>query len=226
MTRRWFAIVGVVVAACGGGGTTGSPDAPTAGPDAKVVADAAPPGPDAAPQGDGTPTRVACTNNLGNALTTQHGRLDGYLVAIVPVGHNGCNGDSSHVHLQVKANSMTYDVAVNVSDPQDVDYLAADEALPDGPWSEGWHPGQAALLDYPTLGHHAADFTPTPQATLEADINTELASANHVSIFMTGYGPDGGHLVHRQGGGRDGAIVIDPLGAPRLLMFHFSTQSF
>jgi hypothetical protein len=115
---------------------------------------------------------------------------------------------------------------VNVQDPQNVDYLAKDMPLPDGAWSEGWHPAQAALLDYPSLGVHAGDFKPTAQTALEAALDTELASANHVSIFMTGYGPDGGHLVHRNGNGTDGGIVIDPLGPSRMLMFHFSTQSF
>jgi hypothetical protein len=217
----------IALAACGGTGSPGNPDAPPGTADAPPgTADAPPGSPDAPPSSDGTPTRVPCTNNLGSALTTVHGRLDGYLVSIVPTSQHNCNGDSSHVHLQVKANGAVYDVAVNVSDPQDVDYLAKDMALPDGAWSEGWHPGQAALLDYPTLGVHAKDFTPTPQATLEQTLDTELADVNHISVFMTAYGSDGGHLVHRNGQGNDGAIVIRPLGAPRVLMFHFATQSF
>ena len=219
--RTMLLFLACTCAACGG--TANAPDA--AASDASAILDA-PTGPDAATQPDGTPTRIACTNNLGTALTAVHGRLDGYLVSIVPTTSHSCNGDSSHVHLQVRANGAVYDVAVNVSDPQNVDYLAKDLALPDGAWTEGWHPGQAALLDYPTLGVHAADFAPTPQAQLESAIDTELADANHVSIFMTGYGPDGGHLVHRNGNGDDGAIVIRPLGAPRLLMFHFANQAF
>ena len=219
-------ILTAVLSACGG--TPASPDAPAPAPDGHAGADAPPGGPDAPYQDDGTPTRVACTSNFGTALTSVHGRLDGYLVSIVPsTQSHGCNADNQHVHLQVKMNNEVYDVAVNVEDPANVDYLALDHALPDGAWSEGWHPGQAGLLDYPTtLGVHAGDFTATPQAQLEAAIDSELASANHVSVFMTGYGPDGGHLVHRNGNGTDGAIVIDPLGAPRILVFHFSTQSF
>jgi hypothetical protein len=220
MSRPFLFAITIALAACGG--TSATPDA--SGPDA--AADAAVGGPDAPDQADGTPTRVACTNNLGSALTSVHGRLDGYLVSIVPTTSHNCNGDNQHVHLQVRANGAVYDVAVNVSDPQNVDYLAKDHALPDGAWSEGWHPGQAGVLDYPSIGVHAGDFAPTPQAALESDLDTELANANHVSIFMTGYGPDGGHLVHRNGNGTDGAIVIDPLGPPRMLMFHFSTQSF
>ncbi len=207
-----------LVAACGG--TTAS------APDAPAAIDAAPAGPDAPYQPDGTAQRVPCTNNYGQALSAIHGRLDGYLVSIVPAGSHSCNGDDTHVHLQVRASGAVYDVAVNVSDPANVDYLARNAPLPDGAWSEGWHPGQQGLLDYPSIGVHSTDFAAIDQPTLEAQLATELATANHVSVFMTGYGPDGGHLVHRNGNGADGAIVIDPLGAPRLLMFHFSTQVF
>lgn len=180
---------------------------------------------DAPYQDDGVPTRQPCTNNLGSGLTTAHGRLDGYLVAIVPPGFRGCNGDSDHVHLQVRMAGDIYDVAINVSDPADVDYLATDLPLPDGPWQEGWHPGPDGLLDYPSLGVHAGAFVPTPMTTLTAAIDAELADVNHISVFMTGYGPDGGHLVHRNRG-TDGAVVVRPLGAARLLMFKFSTNAF
>lgn len=194
-----------------------------AGVDATTV-DAAP-GPDARWSDDGAPTRVPCTSSLGNALSAVHGRLDGYLVAIVPSSEHRCNGDSTHLHLQVRANGATYDVAVTIGDTAPVDYLARDLSLPDGPWVEGWHVDQAALLDYRSLGLRAADFAPEPQNQLEATLTTELANANHVSVFMIGYGPDGGHLVHRNYG-RDGAIVIRPLGAARMLMFHFANQTF
>jgi hypothetical protein len=46
-------------------------------------------------------------------------------------------------------------------------------------------------------------------------------------VFATGYGPTGIHDVHRNGGGRDGAIVVRPLSSPaHLLFFHFTDQSF
>jgi hypothetical protein len=215
MDRR--ALLLAAVAACGGS---------SASPDAAPIIDATPPGPDAPWLPDGTPQRVACTNTLGNALSAVHGRLDGYLVAIVPTTTHSCNGDDTHVHLQVRANGATYDVAVNVADPANVDFLAQDLPLPDGAWKEGWHPGQAALLDYPSIGVHSTAFTAMSTADLTAALDAELADANHVSIFMTGYGPDGGHLVHRSGNGNDGAIVIRPLGKSRLLMFHFANQTF
>src|SRR5438132_12017259 len=55
------------------------------------------------PSDDGAPRRIACTNGFGSALSTSFGRLDGYLVAIVPPGHRGCNGDQTHLHLQVES---------------------------------------------------------------------------------------------------------------------------
>lgn len=197
-----------------------------------IEADAAPPA-DAVPlfdapwQDDGTPSRQACTNTLGNELTMQHGRLDGFLRAIVPPGNGGCNADQDHVHLQIEMNSKIYDVAVNVTDPQNVDFLALDHALVDGAWREGWHADQAALLDYPTvLGVRATDFTPTTKTDLVAALQSELATANHVSVFMTAYGVDGGDYVHRRGSGLDGAIVTTPLGPAHYLLFHFANQNF
>lgn len=165
---------------------------------------------------------MACTSSFGSALTTDHGRLDGYLVSIVPPSTHACNGDSQHLHLQVKAGGAVYDVAVNVDGLE----AEADAALPGTPWTEGWHAGEE--LDYPKdLALHAATFTLTGLAAVRQRVETALANANHVAIYTTGYGPAGGHLVHRQGGGRDGAIVIDPLGPkPHLLAFRFDTQSF
>jgi hypothetical protein len=58
-------------------------------------------------------------------------------------------------------------------------------------------------------------------------IETAIANANHVSIYATGYGHTGAHLVHRQGAGQDGAIFIDPLGPkPYVFAFRFASQSF
>src|SRR5690349_9508322 len=90
------------------GGADAAPGTPDAAPGSHDAApgtpDAAPGTPDAAPgtpdagNSDGTPTRIACTNNFGSALTAVHGRLDGRLVSIVAPGAHGCNGDTGHVH--------------------------------------------------------------------------------------------------------------------------------
>jgi len=182
---------------------------------------------------DGTPVRQACTSKFGSGLSSRFGRLDGYLVSIVHPGTSGCNGDASHVHLQINMNSGIYDVAVNVQSNQgtgsaaDVRFLDKPlESLPNGPWEEGWHTN--AALDYVTdLGLHSGDFTATPLATLGPEVEGKLATVNHVSVFATGYGATGIHLVHRNATGQDGAIVMYPLSAqPEAMVFHFSNQSF
>ena len=170
---------------------------------------------------DGPPTRRQCTSSLGSGLSASHARLDGYIVAVIPPGQGKqCNGDSSHVHLQVLMNNQVYDVAVNTNGQGQM--TTKDEALLGGPWAEGWHTQDA--LDYPTsLGVHAAGFSTTTATAVE----NALAQANHVSIFCTGYGSTGCHLVHRQGTGHDGAIVIDPLSpTSKWLLFDFAGDNF
>ena len=178
-----------------------------------------PPPPDPA---DGTPTRQQCTGTFGSGLSATHGRLDGLLVSIVSLGGtHSCNGDSSHVHLQVLMSGAVYDIAVN----SDTLVAERDLTLPDGTWSEGWHTSDG--LDYAALGLHSSDFAmPSSPSALAQQIEKELATANHISVFATGYGSNGAHLVHRNGGGRDGALVIHPLAAPaHIMMFTFTTSS-
>jgi hypothetical protein len=194
-------------------------DAGASGDGGAGSSDAAP-GFDAANDpGDGPPMRRACTNTLGNAISTFHGRLDGYLVAIVPSTEHNCNSDSTHVHLQVLMGGSVYDVAVNV------DGLEAQlpHAMVAGPWSEGWHT-MGDGLDYPTaLGIHSTAFATTSAQALMA----ALANVNHISVFATGYGPTGVHLVHRKGNGNDGAIVAHPTSAtPYFFVFRFAADAF
>jgi len=175
---------------------------------------------------DGTPVRQACTSQFGTALTSVYGRLDGTLVAIVQPGGGPCNADSDHVHLQVKMNGAIYDVAVNVGSTggvDDVHTTTREKALP--VWSEGWHPG--AIEDYVTLGLHSADLTLETRDQLAAELTMDLANTNHISVFGTGYGPDGAHLIHRNGQGHDGLIVTNPLSTPaHVRMFSFTDQAF
>lgn len=174
--------------------------------------------------GDGNPTRIACTSSFGSALSPGgFGRLDGFIVSIVPPGHGACNADSHHVHVQVSSGGATYDVAVNV----DSGFLLEKSLpLPGGAWSEGWH--AHAKLDYANdLGVHSRDFQSESQTQVTQDVQNALANANHVSVFANTYSRGGIHLVHRHGFDDDGAIVIDPLSSsPKLLLFHFSNQSF
>jgi hypothetical protein len=234
----WLALLAI---ACGGNGSNGQTGA-DAGDDSGApgddgsIADAgdasdAESG-DSGGGDDGTPSYTpACTplsQQTGTAINTFHGRLDGYLSFVVPVGgSHSCNGDSSHLHMQVRMKGSIYDVAVDMGKfSGDVLLYEMDEAIPDGAWSEGWHGNDS--LDYHALGLVAAQFTPEDPATLGQKLQTELAGVNHVSVFGENYTQGNGcHQVHYVGGGNDGAIVVHPLAAKaHVLFFRFSTQSF
>jgi hypothetical protein len=192
-----------------------------AAPDATIVPDAGATSSDAGTSSDdGTPTRQQCTGNFGSGLSATFGRMDGFLVSVLPPGGSRtCNGDARHVHLQVMIQGSVYDVAVNT----DTLEATRDLQLPGGPWSEGWN--TSIGFDYTQVGLHSSDFT-TPSDAAGA-IESFVATANHVTIFATGYGPTGAHDVHRHPATGDGAIIIDPLSStPHGLFFRFSTDSF
>ena len=180
---------------------------------------------------DGTPSYTsACTplsQQTGTAFDTAHGRVDGYLAYVVPKdGPASCNGDDSHVHLQIRVNGVIYDVAVDIGTfTGDANLYEADMPLPQGAWSEGWHD---VGLSYPQLGVHSTQFTAEDPTTLGQKIQGELAGVNHVSIFGDSYSTENGcHDVHYENGTADGALVIDPLSpTAHILFFRFSTQSF
>ena len=129
-------------------------------------------------------------------------------------------------------NGAIYDVAVTIVSDQggpdpNVYVLEKDLTLPGDPWSEGWHTTNASLDYVTTLGVHANGFTSVAKATLTQRLTSELANANHISVYATGYGPDGAHKVHRNSANADGAIVINPTAAvSHAFLFHFATQSF
>lgn len=212
MYRR--AIVVLVCGACG---------QPPAAPDAATAIDAP-----AIHVDDGTPTRRPCTSQFGSGVSTAYGRLDGLLVAIVPPGGSACNADPDHLHLQIDANGAIYDVAVNVgsSSAMDVHTTTRGFSLPPTlPWSAGWHTGLS--IDYLPLGVHAADLALETRAQLVSELTAELANVNHISVYAVGYGPEGVHLVHRNGNGRDGLVITQPLSTPaQARLFSFSAQSF
>jgi hypothetical protein len=175
----------------------------------------------------------SCTpvsQQTGSLCNTLHGRLDGYLRFVVPKGgSHTCNGDSSHVHLQIEVQGSIYDVAVDIGQTQgDVLFYEEDRAIPVGPWAEGFHGTYA--LDYTSLGLHSGQgFTPQDPTTLGQKIQSELQGVNHIAVFGECYSPqgNGAHDVHYVGHGNDGAIVINPLAQQaHLLLFHFSTQTF
>ena len=198
----------------------GTPDVDVGDPDA-ALEDA----PVVPPFDDGTPTRVACTSNLGKGLVpANHGRLDGQLVALVPPNTRRCPSDDTHLHLQVLVSGSVYDIAINLDGFEG----EIDVKMPGPPFAEGWHP--TVDLDYPTdLGLHSPTLTLTGIPALLARLTAVLEKANHISVWGTPYpGSDGAHLIHRTGGLKeDGAIVIDP-SAPRahVLAFRFETNTF
>jgi len=177
----------LLLVACGSS-SSGTPDAADAPDAAPIVVD------------DGPPTRVPCVpqSKLGDNLTASYGRLDGILVAIVPPSNSGgCQADNDHLHLQIRMNGEVYDVAVNVGENgvDDVHSTTRELAMPGPAWQEGWHTD--VIANYVTLGVRSTDMPLATSAQLVTAMMNDLGTANHISVFATGYGPDGAHLVHR-----------------------------
>ena len=221
MAPQWCMAAAIVLAACGDSPSTTDAQPDTVPNDGRIHVD------------DGTPTRQACTSAFGSGLTASpaFGRLDGYLVSIVLPGASGCNADSSHVHLQVRMKGAIYDVAIDVTNDvsgvDDVHTTARDQAMPIAalPWAEGWHTGIG--VDYVALGVHSTDLALATKSQMTTTLMNDLATANHISIYATTYGADGAHLVHRNGSGRDGLIVTEPLSVPaHLRLLSFAGQTF
>ena len=181
---------------------------------------------------DGPPTRLPCTGTFGTALTASgFGRLDGFLVAIVPPGGSRtCHADADHLHLQIQVNDQVYDIAVNIG--SDVHTTTIDRAAFSA-WSEGWHyTGDGAsgnvFVDYPGLGLHANTMPLSTTQALITAMTDDFATVNHISIYATSYTTqDGAHLVHYNGAGHDGMIVTRPLSpAAHMRAFSFDSSSF
>lgn len=246
MSGRPYALAALVTAAaslalaaftgCGGSPQAplpnGDPDSSTMDPPAPADDASASPSESGAPADaaapppafdDGVLTRVACTSTLGKGLTpARHGRLDGQLVAIVAQSTRRCPSDPQHLHLQVSMGGAIYDVAVNLDGFEG----EVDTALPGVPFTEGWHPLD---LDYVRdLGVHSSALTLTTPGAVRARVELALANANHISVYGTPYpGSDGAHLVHRNGQGADGALLINPLAAKaHVIVFRFAADAF
>lgn len=244
----FFALCGAFAAiafpACGGG-TSGvavdggsTPQEASSGDDAGSSADGpttsdGPATPEATTEAGSAPRNASCTplsQQTGTIVNSKHGRLDGKLVYVLPVnGSHSCNGDSSHVHLQVEVSGLVYDVAVDVgtSTTDEVGMLVTSETVPGGVWSEGWH--SADNLSYPSLGVHSTQLTLADPGTIASQIESALGPTGQIAIFCTGYTQGNGcHDVHYQNGsGQDGAIVLDPASATSPMMFlRFQADSF
>ncbi len=197
-------------------------------PDASGSEDAGAPVEDAAL----APRSAACvpsSQQTGTLANTDHGRLDGTLVYVIAPGLDPkCNGDSSHVHLQIEVQSLVYDVAVDIGQSGDeVGMLQQTMTVPGGTWSEGWH--GTDTLAYPSLSLKSTAMPLQAPATIGSDVMAALETTSKVSIFCTSYSQGNGcHDVHYENGnGEDGAIVLDPTSATSpILFFRFEDQSF
>ncbi len=227
-------LAGVLAVACGAASTPPSADpAPT--PDAAVL-DAGPPqdAPEPVDARDAAPVdkAAACAPTFGTALTAGFGRVDGTIVAVVQPKDTQCAlPNNDHLILQVRMLGAVYRMVVNVQSDRAgadvrVSYLEKPVKLPAPAWAEGWHTG--LKLDYVAdFGAKSADFTPFALTELSAKVADVLPLSAKVSVYSDTSGGASTHLIHRNDGVKDGAIVLDPEGpSPRALLFRFATQSF
>ncbi|MEO8703989.1 MAG: hypothetical protein ABI867_28320 [Kofleriaceae bacterium] len=216
-------VLSLLLAACGGGGSQNPGD------DDDDV-DAPPPIDADLPNIDSSIDKSAgCVSNFGNDLTDGFGRLDGILVAVVPPGSDCPRPNDDHIILEVRQGGKVFRMvgAVISGSGNPVMAMAERDAALTGPaWSEGWHPGIA--FDYvTTMGLHRLDFTPTPMQDMVDAIDRAAVINGKISIFATVEDQhDSAHLIHRNEGNKDGAIVIDAAGSPHYMMFRFDNQLF
>ncbi|MEO7092065.1 MAG: hypothetical protein ABI175_02365 [Polyangiales bacterium] len=213
-------------------GTTPQPIDDTAVPDDTLDASEAAPT-DTASDGALPPARrVPCLDRA--ALATDlpgdaFGALEGELVSIVLPGVKTCPSDSDHVHLQVEAAGKRYDVAITIDSTAGgapIALLTKDLAATTAP--PGW---SGAGFDYQKdLGISSADYKAMTKSELVARLQAELATASLVSIHGRSYTDGTGlHNVHRNGGGRDGVILVrraGPGGTDHAIALRFATDVF
>lgn len=202
--------------------------------DAGPEADGAAPvegGPSDAAASDAAVNKAArCVSTFGSDLTAPYGRLDGTVLAIVAPSDRQCpTNNNDHIVLEVKAKGNVYRMVVNVlstQGPPDVYYTTTTHALPAPAFAEGWHTG--VTLDYVTdLSMHVANFTPVAFEALVKKVVDAIPLDGKVSVYSSTSGGSSSHLVHRNGNGNDGAIVLDADGpTPTWMLFHFDEQQF
>jgi hypothetical protein len=73
---------------------------------------------------------------------------------------------------------------------------------------------------------HKTGLTQLELAPLVAAVSDRLTPGAPISVYASTSGGDSAHLVHRNAANQDGAIVVDPTGAPSYLLFAFAEQSF
>lgn len=172
-----------------------------------------------------------CASTFGNGLTEGYGRIDGIVHAVQKPSDTQCvMPNADHVVVQVLMKGDVYRLVTNArssgADP-DIGFADVRRGLPAPAFAEGWH--QDVTLDYATtLGVHSGDFTPTPMDAIVARLAADIKVGSKVSIYAeSGAGrPESAHLIHRNRDQHDGAIVLDPAGSPKFLLFRFADQVF
>ncbi len=177
---------------------------------------------------------AGCASSFGAALTNAFGRVDGTVTAVVAPGIQACAmPNSDHLVVQVEFGGDVYRMVVNVesrgADPR-IRLRTVTGGLPAPAFAPGWHPG--VTLDYATdLGVHSGsgwDALTLTDAAARVAAPIELGAS--IAVYATSSGGSyahSAHLVHRTGGGHDGALVIDPTGAnPTWYLFAFADQTF
>jgi hypothetical protein len=194
-------------------------------------------GPDAAPV-DASPDAAGkdamCAATFGDQLTAAFGRIDGTVVAVVEPGNPRCAlPNRDHVVVQVALGAVVYRMVVNVQSTgadRNIRVRALNAPLPAPAFALGWHPG--LTLDYPRdLGvHSGAGWEALALAPAAAWIAAPIEVGAPIAVYASSSGgsfSNSTHLIHRNGGNADGALVIDPTGAaPRWLLFSFADQTF
>jgi hypothetical protein len=225
---RAFMLASVFCVACSSSVPNGQPGVTA---DAGTPLDAATTQ-DAATPVDAGPVNKAerCASSYGNILTAPFGRLDGTVHAVLKPTDQQCNRPNrDHIVLQVKSNGAIYRMVVNVlstgADP-DVRFAQLSKPLPPPVFEDGWHAGVA--FDYlNTLNIHTSDFAPVPFEALIERVVSTINLDEEISVYSSTSGGDSSHLVHRNKADADGAIYLSPRSAsPRVLLFHFSEQTF
>jgi hypothetical protein len=181
------------------------------------------------------PKDAHCAQVFGDALTPAFGRVDGTVVAVVPPADPGCAlPNSDHLVVQVAFDGGVYRMVINVQssfgDPR-IQLKTVHAPLPAPAFAEGWH--TSVSLDYPTqFGLHSdldAGWEPVDLNEATRRISALIEIGARLSTYSTagaGYA-DSTHLVHRNGGGHDGAVVVNPTSpSPTWLLFHFANQIF
>lgn len=214
-----FAVLAVLAA-------TAACSAPGAGsPDAAAVVDAT----DVDAGKD-----ALCASTFGDALTDAFGRVDGTVVAVVAPGTEHCAlPNRDHVVVQVELSGAVYRMVINVlsngADPA-IRVRSLTAPLPAPAFAPGWHPGLA--LDYATdlAVHSGAGWDALSLTEATARVSDPIQIGAPIAVYATSSGGSyahSAHLVHRNGGAHDGALVLDPTGpSPQWLLFAFADQTF